>query len=201
MIPTLLPKKSLPEFLRAGDAHAWNLNAGARTLDDAAQLPPVSVFYTLTAVIANAPVRQQIAAVAVAANGIAAFTLGSTITAAWAPGCYQWVCFGTDAAGNRFELAQGVLRIEPDPAAANPTDPRSHNVKLLANIRALLQGKSLDDVAIYKIGGRELTKMDLPNLLKWEGLIESRVRRERIRRGEFVKTKTKGIQFGGRGGR
>ncbi len=196
MIPTLLPNKSLPEFLRAGDTLAWNLTVPPPATD---ALPPISVFYVLTAFIANQPVRIQLASVTVDANGNAAFTLSSPTTAIWQPGRYQWVLFGVDSAGNRSELAQGVLRVDPDPAGTNPADPRSYNVKLLASIRCLLNGKALDDTIMYKIGGRELTKMPVMDLMKWEALIEARVRRERIRRGEFVCTKTRGILFGGRG--
>ncbi len=45
-------------------------------------------------------------------------------------------------------------------------DTRSYNRRLLDQVRAILNGKSLDDVAMYKIGGRELTKIPLPDLLK-----------------------------------
>ena len=82
--------------------------------------------------------------------------------------------------------------------APPPSTPRSENERLLANVKCLLQGKALDDAIMYKIGTRELTKMPVKDLLYWEGILETRVRRERIRRGESVPSKTIGITFGGR---
>jgi len=61
-------------------------------------------------------------------------------------------------------------------------DARTYNRKLLDQIRALLQGKALDDVAMYKIGGRELTHIPLEELLRWEAAVEARVINERRRK-------------------
>ncbi len=60
-------------------------------------------------------------------------------------------------------------------------DARTYNRKLLDQVRALLMGKALDDVAMYKIGTRELTHIPLPELLQWEATLEARVRNERRR--------------------
>jgi hypothetical protein len=179
--------------LRSGDTLVWEVQT---------RLPPgYTLFFVLTAVLANVPVRILIPAATIDANGLATFNIAGTVSGAWQPGRYQWVAFFTDTNGNRAELAQGVVRILPNVAGAAPVDPRSANEKLLGAIKCLLQGKALDDAQMYKIGGRELTKMALMDLLKWEGLIEARVRNERIRRGEYVPTKTIGITFGGRGQR
>ena len=58
-------------------------------------------------------------------------------------------------------------------------DTRTYNRKLLDQVRALLVGKALDDVSMYKIGTRELTKIPVADLLKWEATLERRVWRER----------------------
>lgn len=196
---TLEPNESLPPRLRAGDQLAWNVQTHG--LDAGTVL-----FYILTGIIGNIAVRQNIGqtgtpptgGVAIDATGLAAFTLTSANTAPWQPGRYQWVLFAVDTDGNRAELAQGKIRIDPDPAGANPADPRTRDEKLLEQIRCLLEGKAQDDVQMYKIGGRELTKMNIEELWKWEGMIAARVRKERERRGEKVRTKTTGILFGGR---
>jgi len=60
-------------------------------------------------------------------------------------------------------------------------DVRTYNRRLLDQIRALLAGKAMDDVAMYKIGTRELTHIPLPELLQWEATVEARVRNERRR--------------------
>jgi len=197
---TLEPKVSLPPRFRAGDQLAWNLQ-----LDLNVFAAGTKVFYVLTGVIGNVPVRIFIPAGAQPANGIAiddtglaAFTLASTDTAGWQPGRYQWVLFAVDSSNNRTELAQGEITIVADPNGALPADPRTDNEKLLHQVKCLLNGKAENDVQMYKIGQRELTKMTLDELLKWEGILAVRVRKERERRGEKVRTKTVGILFGGR---
>ena len=106
--------------------------------------------------------------------------------------------FAFDLTGQRTQIASGTLRILPDPNGAVPADPRTYNQRMLDQIRAVLAGNALDDVQMYKIGTRELTKVDRMTLLKIEALFESRVRRERIRKGQFAPTATIGITFGGR---
>ena len=191
----LQPNQSLPPELRAGDGRTWAIDAS---------LPPgTTLSYTLTGVIANQPRRLNIPAagqppVTIDSNGNATFAVTSAVTAAWLPGRYEWVMFAFDASGQRTQIASGTLRVLPDPNGAVPTDPRTYNQRMLEQIRAVLAENALDDVAMYKVGGRELTKVDRLTLLKVEALFESRVRRERIRKGQFVPTKTQGIVFGGR---
>ena len=197
----LQPNQSLPPRLRAGDQHAWTVQT---------QLAQGTfVFYVFTGVINNVPVRYTLlqptgtapgltGGVQVDAAGVAAFSVASAITAKWQPGRFQWVLFSLDAQGDRQQIAEGEVRIDPDPLALAPADPRSPNEQLLAAIRTLLQGKALDDAQMYKVGNRELTKLPVKDLLYWEAVTEARVRRERVRRGEFVPTKTVGITFGGR---
>ncbi len=176
--------------MRAGDLFAWQVQTGL--------LPGTSVLYFLTGVVNNVPVRIAIPSVFTDASGVASFSVPSATTGTWTPARYQWVCFAVDSSGNRTELGIGKLLVDPDVGGAAPVDPRSNNEKLLGNVKCLLQGKALDDVIMYKIGTRELTKMPIKELLYWEGILEARVRRERARRGEYVPTKTIGILFGGR---
>ena len=56
-------------------------------------------------------------------------------------------------------------------------------------------GKALDDVAMYRIGERELTKMPLPDLRKWEAEFEKRVRND-IRRQKGLGMRYLPIVFG-----
>ncbi len=202
-LPPVFPlplNRSLPERLRAGDQHSWLIQTD---LPDGTYL-----FYVFTGIIGGQPLRQIVAqpggtpgaytgGVQVA-GGEASFTLGSVTTAAWHPGRYQWVCFALDAAGNRIEVAEGGIRIEPNPLAVVPADPRGFNERMLSQIRAVLAGNALDDVQMYKIGGRELTKVDRLVLMKQEAFFEARVRNEYRRKGQYVPTNNKGILFGGR---
>lgn len=182
---------SLPPFVRAGDLLAFDVQTSlvAGTL----------LFYVLTTASQTvAPVRYLIGSpgVPVGASGLAAFLVPSVVTGAWVPGRYLWVLFAVDPAGNRVELAQGEIGIDPDVNGAAPVDPRSYNERLLAALQATLAGKALDDAQMYKVGGRELTKYSVRDLLFWEGVIEARVRRERAARGEKVSPRTLGVVFG-----
>ncbi len=76
-------------------------------------------------------------------------------------------------------------------STANPT----YNERLLAQVRALLLGKMLDDVAMYKIGTRELTKIPLAELTLFEAQLERRVLNERVRAGT-MRQKSYRITFG-----
>ena len=181
------PNQSLPDTACCGNLLAWQVATPLA--------PGVSVFYILTGVIANIPTRITIAPSPTNAGGNASFSVASSVTALWSAGKYQWICFWTDSSGNRDELSRGTIWLTPDPGGANPADPRSQNEILFGNIRALLQGKALDDAVMYKIGQRELTKMPIKELLYWEGVVASRIRRERIRRGEFVRSRTVGVSF------
>ncbi len=176
--------------MRAGDLFAWQVQTQL--------LPGASVFYFLTGVLNNVPVRISIPSVLTDSDGVASFSIPSATTGNWTPTRYQWVCFAVDVSGNRTELGIGKLLVDPDVGGATPADPRTQNERILANLKCLLAGKALDDVSMYKIGTRELTKIPPKELLYLEGVYEARVRRERRRRGEFVPTSTIGITFGGR---
>jgi hypothetical protein len=73
------------------------------------------------------------------------------------------------------------------------------NRRVLANIRALLEGKTLDDVAMYKIGGRELAKIPIPDLMRLEASLEARVTAQ-IRRRKAKEALASRITFGPSGG-
>ena len=186
--------QSLPSRFRAGDALARVIQTG---------LPAGSTLLVIfTGIINGVPNRYMLGggaqANAVDSTGLATLAVASADTAAWLPGRYDWVVFGIDPSGQRTELTQGELRIDPDPAGVTPADTRSYNRRMLDQIRALRAGKALDDVQMYKIGGRELTHYTHRELQSLEAEYENRVRSERIRNGETVPTRNKGISFGGR---
>ena len=201
--PDVLPlNQSLPRELRAGDAHAWTVQT---------YLPAgLSVFLVLTGVINGTPTRLFLGGTpattrstptpatgtAVASDGTVAFDIAGTASAAWLPGRYQWAAFSLDGSGNRAQIAEGTTIILPDPAGPTPVDPRSPNQRMYDAIGAMLQGKALDDVAMYKINNRELTKYTIAELENWRGIYARRVREERIRAGQKVQSNTIGIVFG-----
>ena len=186
-----LPNQALPAELCAGDALAFAVQTS---------LPATSfVFLVLNGVIGNVATRIRIggdSGVAVDASGLAAFNVPGSTTSAYLPGRYQWTAFSLDAGGNRAQMASGRITITPDVAGAVAVDPRSWAERVLANLRAVVEGKSTDDVMMYKIGGRELTKLSPSELLKQIAIFETIVRRERIRKGERVARNTVGVRFG-----
>jgi hypothetical protein len=181
---------TLPVELIAGNAHSWT----ARTRLAAGS----TVFYVLNGVVSRVPVRIQIPPATVDAEGVASFALASATTAAWQPGRYDWTAFATDTGGARSTLAEGVIRVLPDPAGKVPVDPRSYNERMLDAIRNVLAENITDDVSMYKIGGRELTKVPRETLMRQEAIYESRVLRDlRKAQGKSVRRNVP-ITFGGR---
>ena len=192
-----LPSLSLPPELRAGDALSFEVQT---------TLPAGwFLFFVLNAVLNNTPQRILLGRdangnnlIAIDANGIAAFTVVSSVTAAWPPGRYQWDAFSVDPQANRTQLASGVVDLLPDVAGATPVDGRSYNQKALDSIRAVILGTVQDDTMMYKIGTRELTKISRKELLQLEATFEGRVNRERRRRGEILPRRGLAVNFGGR---
>jgi hypothetical protein len=200
------PAQSLPPRLRQGDSLNFQMQT---TLDEGA-----TVFLVLSAVINNVPVRQLIGAtqanpasaiggfdVTTDINSVATFAVPAATTDTWAPGRYDWAAFTLDSSTppNRNQIATGVIRITPDIAGVALVDTRTKNEKMLAAIQCLLAKKVLDDAQMYKVGNRELTGYTFKELGILESVYEQRVRSERMRRGDYVRTSTIGIQFGGRG--
>lgn len=86
-------------------------------------------------------------------------------TALWVPGDYS-VHQTLEKAGQRLTVATGKLKLLPDPAAVAPGyDSRSHLEKVIANIEAMLEGKTSKDVQEYSIAGRMLKHIPMNELL------------------------------------
>ena len=77
-----------------------------------------------------------------------------------APTIYMGQGFVSNAANERFIVYEGQLEIMPDFNLQNTgKDLRSHAQKVLEQIKALLEGRFVDDSASYSIAGRSLTKL------------------------------------------
>ena len=77
----------------------------------------------------------------------------------------------------RVAISSGTFTVKPDPATAG--DVRSHAVKVLAALEALIEGRATADVSSYSIAGRSLTKLSVDELTKWRAYYRREVRRER----------------------
>jgi hypothetical protein len=134
--------------------------------------------------------------VQVQADGSFELTALPSDTSPWLPGNYRWIILSLDSSGNRTTIAEGEIWIAPDPNGTTVADQRSRSERILANLDALIEGRSLDDVGMYKIGGRELTKMTIRDLVYFRGMYAGKVKRERARRGERVQSSTVPVVFG-----
>lgn len=86
-------------------------------------------------------------------------------TGAWLPGDYS-VHQTVEKAGQRITVATGPLVLLPDPANVAPGyDARSHLEKVIANIEAMLEGKTTKDVQEYQIAGRMLKHIPINELV------------------------------------
>lgn len=86
-------------------------------------------------------------------------------TSSWVPGDYS-VHQTIEKSGQRITVATGKLKLLPDPAVVAPGyDDRSHLEKVIANIEAMLEGKTSKDVQEYSIAGRMLKHIPINELL------------------------------------
>jgi hypothetical protein len=121
-------------------------------------------------------------------------------TKTYVPAKYSWAAFVTGSgtyAGQRFNVAQGQIEIKPNPAGQNVSfDTRSWAKRNLDLIDKFCEDRSAHDVQMYRIGGREITKMSGEEVLKWRAYFEQRVKQERIAAGESFPSTTIGAYFG-----
>lgn len=103
--------------------------------------------------------------------------VGSTDTDDWAAGEYSWAAFVTKA-GERYTVDSGTLRIKANPATASTLDSRTHARKTLDSIEAVIEGRATKDQMAYTIGGRELSRTPLKDLLMFRDRYRAEVARE-----------------------
>lgn len=123
-------------------------------------------------------------------------TLDHATTIAYTPGRYHWATYVEDAAGNRYDIASGALKINPDPAG-HAVDRRTHARKMLDAIEALLEGRAtagqVDMVKAY--WGHRRVDPDPAQLIplrdRYRGEVAAEERAARIAAGEKLQNKVK----------
>jgi|TARA_R110000851_G_C13098088_1_gene567772 hypothetical protein len=105
-----------------------------------------------------------------------------------APTIYMGQGFVSNAANERFIVYEGQLEIMPDFNLQNTgKDLRSHAQKVLEQIKALLEGRFVDDSASYSIAGRSLTKLTPLELIEtkheYERIVIAETRQNRAKQG------------------
>jgi len=86
-------------------------------------------------------------------------------TADYIAGDYHWTAYITQLSDNqRITVDKGVMAVKAD-AATVSIDHRSHVIKTLAAIEAVIEQRATKDQESYTINGRSLTRTSLGDLL------------------------------------
>lgn len=150
-----------PDLLFAGDTCKWT-----KTISDY----PSSDGWTLVYSFRGPSAFTDVTA-ATSGSGYAV-TIPLATTTPLQAGGYTWSARVTKA-GETYTVGRGVLNVEL--AAGASLVP--HEVKMLAAIEAVLEGRITADVQQYAIGGRQITKIPIEELAKLRGRYQAKVER------------------------
>ena len=101
----------------------------------------------------------------------------SATTADYPQGHIHWQAWITRTSDSeRLKVSEGHWEVAYDYDVNH--DPRTHAEIMLEKIQSLLEGRADSDVANYTIGNRSLTKLSIPDLLKWRDYYRLEVKRE-----------------------
>ena len=158
---------NVPGMLTAGDTWSWT-----ETLRDY----PASAGWVLTIYASQGAVAPR--AITGTASGDAhALDVTATASGAWPAGEYHWVA-RVSKAGEFHTVAQGTLRVLPDPTTA--VDRRTWAERCLAAVETLLldrSGKSIIESEVDR--ALKLKHATHDELIKLRSRFRSEVRRER----------------------
>lgn len=170
-----VPSYEPSEFV-AGDTVSWKIS-----------LPnfPASAGWVLSYEAKNS--AGKLATITAAADGDDHLvTIAPATSGNYAAGSYAYNAYAT-LAGARHRVRHGSWKVLPNLAAAGALDTRSHAVKVLEAIEAVIEGRATKQQASYIIGGRSLAFIPHTDLLALRSSYQKEVRREqdaeRIRKG------------------
>lgn len=140
------------------------------TLDFVTTLPdyPASGGYTLKYRLSPRTTGSAIDITCSAAGDDHRCGAAAATTAAWAAGEYSWACWvekGAERYGGTEYPWRGECTILPNPATTTNYDSRSDARKALDAMNAFIAGSTDMTVRRYTIGGRELERWPLVDLL------------------------------------
>ncbi len=104
-------------------------------------------------------------------------TLPADTTADLVAGAYKLTAFVT-LSDVRYSPYSSHITVTADEATQETGDGLSDNRKVLAQIDALIDGRTIADVASYQINGRALNREPLAELLKLQRIYRQRVWQE-----------------------
>lgn len=140
------------------------------TLDFVTTLPdyPASGGYTLKYRLSPRTTGSAIDITCSAAGDDHRCGAAASVTATWAAGEYSWACWvekGAERYGGTEYPWRGECTILPNPATTTNYDSRSDARKALDAMNAFIAGSTDMTVRRYTIGGRELERWPLADLL------------------------------------
>ena len=153
-----------PARIVAGDTAKW-----LRSLPDF----PASSGWSLTYRLVNAGAAYSFTSTASGDDHL--ITVSAATTAGWTAGDYSWRTQAT-LSGEVYTIASGQIVI--DPAFGSAIDARSDARKALDAVDAMLLGRATSGVQEYKIAGRMLMHIPIPELLALRDRLRMDVSRE-----------------------
>ena len=108
-----------------------------------------------------------------------AVSVAASTTSGYTAGDYTWVAIVT-AGSEAFEVDAGTLELLPRYDAASNLDDRSHAVKTLEAIEAVIERRATLDQQSYQIGGRSLARMEIKDLLAFRDKYRAEVYAEQL---------------------
>ena len=153
-----------PPRIVAGDTAKW-----LRSLPDF----PASAGWVLTYRLVNAGAAYSFTSTASGDDHL--ITVSAATTAGWTAGDYSWRA-QAGLSGEVYTILSGSLTVEPVFTAA--IDARSDARKALDAVDAMLLGRATSGVQEYKIAGRMLMHIPIPELLSLRDRLREDVARE-----------------------
>lgn len=148
-----------PSEATAGDTWRWQITDTTY---------PTSEGYTLSYAINGASRLAWDSGYRSTTSNTHTITIPATATADLTAGTYElsriWTGSG-GSAGLVFTVRLGNLTVLANPATAGAGDRQSWEEKTLTVVEAVLSGRVTDDIVMYQIGGRTVSKLPLQELL------------------------------------
>lgn len=148
-------------------------------LDSVADYPATAGYTLTTRLVRRDAAGTPISFTATASGANYQTNVPAATTATWAPGFYTWAKYVTLGA-DRYTVDAGELEIRADPATVTaPFDTRSHAVKTLEAIEAVIAGRATSAQAQWSIAGRQVQYIPLDELRKFRAHYRAEVAQER----------------------
>lgn len=163
----------LPESLPAGTTVIYR-----RSLSDY----PAGDGWTFTLYLAGANVLSKTAA----PDGddfVVTIAAADTATAL-APGLYRWVERVSNVAGEVYEVAAGVVTVEPNLATATAGSQQEWVERAIVVLRAHIEGRLTAGMESYQIAGRAVSKIPAREAVALLSTFEARL--ARLKNADFV---------------